>query len=354
VRSKTIQLARDERKAPWFEKLTALVALVDLTLVLFERTYVSWGNFYPQKLAGIIALCDLINQHFWQIDLFFCGFFSIEFLVRTFYLSRQHSHINWLEAMLWRWYDVFLLLPFWRWLGVIPVTLRLHQAGLLRLEPIHTQIKHGFSANLAGEIAEIVAIRLINSAQSAILRGEVAEWLLQPKSSTQINNAKVEAALEHRLLKLTVSRVLPKIQPDVEALLHHNIESVLEQSPLYQSLQKIPTIGQLPKEMSEHLARNLTKSLYNSLENGVADPEGGAIISQLNHHFREALHSELQEKETLQDIQIILSDLLEDLKVRYLQHSKVEDTNQTLEEVHQLRQKVENLLQSSGDYSNPI
>lgn len=351
----TIQIARNaERPALWFEKLTALIALANLALVLFNLNYVSWQNFYLQKLANIVALYEPIHEHFWQIDLVFCGFFSIEFLLRTFYLSRHHSHINWLDAMLWRWYDVFLLLPFWRWLRVIPVILRLHHAGLLRLERVHTQIKHGFSANLAGEIAEIVTIRIINYAQGAISRGEVANWLLQPKNSRDINNTKAEAELSHRLLQVTVSKVLPKIQPDVEALLHHNIESVLDQSPFYQSLQKIPAIGQLPKEMSEQLARNLTKSLYNSLETGVADPEGGAIITQLTQNFREALHSELQEKETLQEIQVLLSDLLEDLKVRYLQHSKVEAPNQTLEEVHQLRQKVENLLQVSHRNSKKI
>jgi len=344
----TIQLAREEEnQAPWFEKLTALIALADFALVLVDLNYVSWQNFYPQKLAIIIAFYKPIHEHFWQIDLFFCCFFSVDFLLRTFYLSRHHSHINWLDAMLWRWYDVFLLLPFWRWLRVIPVILRLHHAGLLSLERVHTQIKNGFSANLAGEIAEIVTIRIINYAQGAIDRGEVADWLLQPKTSREINNTKAEAVLSHRLLQVTVSRVLPKIQPDIEALLHHNIESALAQSPFYQSLQRIPALSQLPKEMSEQLARNLTKSLYNSLETGVADPKGGAIITQLTQNFREALHLELQEQETLQEIQVLLSDLLEDLKVRYLRHSKIEDPNQTLEEVHQLRQKVENLLQVS-------
>ena len=334
----TRQLAEDERQVPWLERLTALLALLDLVLVLFNLSYVYWRDFYLEH-TSISAFYEPLNQHFWQIDLGFCLFFGIEFLVRTFYLSRHHSQINWLDAMLWRWYDVFLLLPFWRTLRIIPVILRLHGAGFLKLNRVQTHIKHGFINNLGGEIAEIAAIRIINYAQSAIERGEVASWLLQHRSYTDINAT--EAALSHRLLLLTVNKVLPKIQPDVEALLHQNIESVLGQSPFYETLQQLPAVGWLPKAMSEHLARDLTASLYNSLETAVTAPLGEAVINQMTYHLRQALRSELEGKEMRQDIELLLSNLLEDLKLSYLRHSQTEAPHQTLAEIQQLHQQIE-------------
>ena len=88
-------------------------------------------------------------DYFWRIDLPFVALFSLEFLARTFYISRRHTGIRWIDAMLWRWYDVFLLLPFWRWLRVIPLTFRLKKAKLLNLESVRQQISQGLVANVA-------------------------------------------------------------------------------------------------------------------------------------------------------------------------------------------------------------
>jgi len=57
-------------------------------------------------------------DNFWLIDLPFVILFGLEFLVRSFYVSRRHAGLTWLEGMLRRWYDIFLLLPFWRWLVI--------------------------------------------------------------------------------------------------------------------------------------------------------------------------------------------------------------------------------------------
>lgn len=85
----------------------------------------------------------------------------LEYLLRTFYISHRNPNLNWLEAMLRRWYNLFLLLPFWRWLRVIPVTIRLYQAHLLNLEPIRAQLNHDFAVSFAGEITEMVGILLV-------------------------------------------------------------------------------------------------------------------------------------------------------------------------------------------------
>ena len=86
----------------------------------------------------------------------------MELLGRTFYIKRQNSPLSWLEAILWRWYDLFLLIPFWRWLRILPVMVRLDQAQLISLHLIRRQIHQGIVANFAEEITGIVVVRVIN------------------------------------------------------------------------------------------------------------------------------------------------------------------------------------------------
>jgi hypothetical protein len=37
-----------------------------------------------------------------------------------------------------------------------------------------------------------------------------------------------------------VYQILPKIRPDLEALLQHNLEKAIKQSPAYQSIEQLP------------------------------------------------------------------------------------------------------------------
>ena len=91
-------------------------------------------------------------DRFWLIDLPFVILFALEILARTYYISRRKPELSWLEALLRRWYDIFLVLPFWRWLRVIPVTLRLYQAHLLNLEPFRKELNYDFAISFAEEI----------------------------------------------------------------------------------------------------------------------------------------------------------------------------------------------------------
>ena len=115
----------------------------------WSREYLSrqgWNqeiNFFNRQIRPLIASNYFrrigengeLFDNFWQIDLPFILLFGIELLGRSFYLRRRHPNFTWVNAILWRWYDLLLVLPFWRWLRVIPVTVRLHQARLLNLQP---------------------------------------------------------------------------------------------------------------------------------------------------------------------------------------------------------------------------
>lgn len=279
------------------------------------------------------------TDRFWLIDLPFVAIFGLDFLVRTFYISRRRTQLNWLEVMLRRWYDLFLLLPIWRWLRAIPVTIRLYQAELLNLEPVRAQISRDFVANFAEDLTQIVGVRMITQMQEAIRRGDVARWLLYPgrRRYFQVNETDEMTAIAARLLKVSVYDVLPQIQPDIEALVHHTLTSTLNQSPAYQRLHGLPGFD-LPAQLTEKLAKDLSQVAYDNLTFALADPVRAEMTARLVKNFRDALGRELQKQHNLQTIESLLTDMLEEIKINYVKGITAEGVEKVLEETEQLRQ----------------
>ena len=278
---------------------------------------------------------------FWLIDSPFIILFGLEFLIRTAAISRQRPGLNWLAAMLRRWYDIFLLLPFWRWLRVIPVIVRLYQAKLVNFEPIRAQIKYDFISNFGEELTEIVGVRLIDQAQEAIQRGEVARWLLRPetrKPYININNTNEVQAIAARLLSISVYQVLPQIQPDIEKMLHYSIENVLNQSPVYRQLQSLPGLN--VTQLTEKLATDISQTAYTTLTTALADPVVKEMSQRLMQNFNKVLESELQKQHNLQEIEALVLDLLEEVKINYVKGIEAGGVEKSLVEASQLRQIV--------------
>ncbi|WP_298913546.1 hypothetical protein [uncultured Nostoc sp.] len=316
-----------------------------------QNGWVKEINFFNQSIRPLIA-SNYYRQigengefvdNFWEIDLPFVILFGVELLGRTFVLRRQHPGFSWLEAVLWRWYDLFLLLPFWRGLRIIPVLIRLDQARLLELHPVRKQINQGIVANFAEELTEIVVVRVINQVQGSIQRGELMRWLSQQENLRpyiDINNVNEVEAIAGLLVKTIVYQVLPKIQPAIVAILCHNIETVFHQVPVYRNLQNLPGVGQAQTQLSEQLATQITTNLYKTLVSAVEDPVGAKLTSQLVQSFSDALGSEIKEKHVLSEIQSLLFDFLEEIKLNYVQRLSQEDIDQIIEQTRQLRTQV--------------
>jgi hypothetical protein len=170
----------------------------------------------------------------------------------------------------------------------------------------------------------------------------VTRWLQgqNRRPYIDINDVSEVEAIASLLVRLTVYQVLPQIQPDIVAILRHNIESVLKQSPLYRGIENLPGLGNLPTQMTEQLATSVTQSVYNAIVAAVEDPVGAKLSSQLVQHFSEALGSQVQKKQTLAEIQTLLSDLLEEVKLNYIKRLAQEDVEQVMEQTRQLRQKA--------------
>lgn len=315
---------------------------------LSQRGIASEWNFFNQEIRPLIArnYYRPIGENgefvdwFWLIDAPFIAIFALEFIARTFYLSRRYKSLSWIDAALWRWYDIFLILPFLRWLRIIPTTIRLDHSGIINLDRVRAQASQGFVANISEDMAEVVVVQVIDRFQDAIARGDISRWLVQSVNRPYIDlNQRDEIQeLTTHLVQTTVYKVLPKIKPDLEALLRHNIDAILSQSPAYQSLKAMPLVGDLPRQINERLVADVTSGMYDAIVMALEDKVGAELLSQLIKNFGQNLATELQQQRSLQELQSLATDLLEEIKVNYVRRLSDEDVEGILEETRQLRQ----------------
>lgn len=285
------------------------------------------------------------TDNFWIIDAPFVILFFLEFLARTYYLSSRYSSLNWLDAMLWRWYDIPLFTPFSLFFPplalsrVLPTVLRLNTVGIIDLDQINAQMRQGFVASIAEEMTELVIVQVINQVQGSIRRGEVMQWLQSASGRRyiDINNVNEIEVISKQLLELVLYRVFPKIQPDLEALLSHSVTSVLKQSPAYQGLQALPGMANLPQQITDRVVATLTQTVYDSAKITLADPEIAKLTTRLVQNFSTTMMSEAQNQNNLLEIQTLLTDLLEEIKINYVQRLAEEDVTLLLDQTRHLQ-----------------
>jgi hypothetical protein len=315
---------------------------------LSEQGWKQEINYFNQQLKPLITTTYYrqigengeFKDRFWLIDLPFLAIFATEFLGRIYLVKRRNPEFSYLESILWRWYDLFLLLPFFRLLRVIPVLIRLDKAHLINFQPIRKQLHQGIVANFAEELTEIVIIRVINQVQTSVQRGELTKWLTQAETSRpyiDINDVNEIEAITSILTQAILYQVLPKIQPEITAILRHTIDSALNQTPIYRNLQHLPGVGQAQTQLSEQIATEIATNLYKAIIASVEDPVSGKLSRQLLQRFTDTLGGEIQKKQVVSEVQNLLSDFLEEVKINYVQRLSKEDIQQIIEQTHQLR-----------------
>ena len=280
-------------------------------------------------------------DRFWQIDLWFMALFAVDLLSRTLISSYRQPQVSWGDAILRRWYDLIFFLPYWRWLRVLPTSVRLHQSGLFNMERVLAQVTHEPVSYVADRVSKFLMVRLVNQAQTSIEQGDAARFLFEPSQYRQVSNINKIDAIVDRLIQLSIYRVLPEVQPDLEALLHHSLTEVITQSDFYSVVQRIPGIGDLPNETIEQLAEYLAQGTYDVLKTAYSDQKGRMLMEQLSQDFRQALKRQLQEKHTQNELETLLIDLLEELKINYVEKSSIDNPTQTLDEVEQINQVLQ-------------
>jgi hypothetical protein len=305
--------------------------------------------FFDAKVRPLLAVNyyrsidingDFIDN-FWRIDIFFVAFFGAEYLLRTFIRSLRKPKVNWWDAMLRRWYDLIMITPIWRWLRIIPVVAKLHQSRLINLERIMAQVTYEPAAYLADRVSQFILVRLVDQVQDSVKQGEVARMLLQDDGSyIQVSNIDKIEAISDRLLQLTIYKVVPKIQPELKSFLRHSLEESFKQFEFYEGLKSLPLIGMLPQGATDQLADYLSQSIGDVMALSYADEEGRELLDQLTEQIKQVLKTELQDAATQQELQNLLSDLLEELKINYFKQSTKIDPEAIMTEVDRMNQAM--------------
>ncbi len=318
----------------WFEQ-----QIIPLMATNYWRRYGEDGNFI---------------DHFDAIDIPFNLLFFVEFLGRTFWLSRQYRGARWRDAMFWRWYDVLLFFPFWwlaptwAWLRIIPVTIRLDQADIICLDSIERQASQGLVAAIATDISEVVVLQVLTQLQKAIRRGQFSRWLPRgvEGSKKTLNNIDELGELAALVGQVVIYRVVPQLRPEVESLVAYSVDQVLRQAPPYRRLLEIPSLEALPLHWRQSLAKEISDRLFLLLEQasknqGNPPREGALLVSQLAQKFGQTLSTELQEEQVGKVIQDLLVMWLEEIKVNFVRQTHIEGIETVLDETRALQESLE-------------
>lgn len=308
-------------------------------------------NFFDSEIAPLIATNyyrpvgengEHVNN-FGLLDLPFFLIFFTDFLARTWYVSRRYTGVSWFDAMLWRWYDIFLLIPVFRILRIIPVIVRLNQTHLINLKAIEKQSRQGFVASIAEDITQVIVIQVIDRLQDSIQAGEISNWLSEREDTPYIdlNEVNETAELFKLTLDTTIQKVLPQVRPDIEALIKYNIENILAQAPLHQGLQNLPGVKNLENQIAQQTSTRIYQIFADVITNLFReDPAFEALLQKLFANFSKSMGAEIQAKHSLERIQSLLTDLLEEIKVNYVQKLSEQDVESLLEQTRALRQGV--------------
>ncbi|MBW4463573.1 MAG: hypothetical protein KME47_25525 [Nodosilinea sp. WJT8-NPBG4] len=297
-------------------------------------------NFFRQ-----IAVHGGFVNLFWRIDLWFNLLFGLELLARSVYLDRRYKNFTWRDAILWRWFDILLIIPFSAlrlpWLALarlIPVTVRINQSNLINLEPIQSRISRFIISQVAVEITEMVVLRIIDQMQSLVRDGSISKALLEPTSRRYIEVGGVNEleVISQRLAALTVYNVLPQVKPELDALLKHTVTQAFDRTPGYQRFRQLPGIGNLPDQMAEQVVSQLSADLYGAVKGSLEDKSGGDLTQALVQKLGETFKAQLKENENVEEIEALIVDFLEEFKLNYVKRLATADVDRLIEERYQL------------------
>jgi hypothetical protein len=284
------------------------------------------------------------TDHFWRYDLvLFQSVFLFDILLRAVRLRRRLPGLSWNQALLRRWIDLPLLLPFWRWLRVVPVLERLQTSGLINIEPLRAVISRGVVALLAVELFEVLALQLLDGLQQLIRSRRWPERIRSLRSDQS-----VVAHRDRQLLELVriwgpilLVEVAPRLAPELQGVLGHALQRSLQSSVIPTSLRGLQPLLEMEKGFSRQLAVGMVESLIDLSRStgdrlGHRDDQQLALLQRCLDRFWEELAASLEQGPNLERSQQLLCALLEAIKRNYLSQINRAGIEGLIEELDEL------------------
>lgn len=292
----------------------------------FDRqiSFMLRSNYYRH-----VAVNNKPVDRYWLVDLPWAILFGVELLIRIIAMRRTEKISVW-SALARRWYDLFLLLPFLAPLRIITALIRLDRADLISFAKIRAFLRLGLVSSFAEELTQTVVSRAIDRLQTSVVQGGLQRALLKredkPKSTYVDLNATNEIkAIANRLIEIVTCRVLPEIKTDLESWLDYQVDKAMHKSSLYQKIARVPLLKRLPQRIKNNLVKQIVTLIsenpqksYLASQVAVPDTVSEELQKRLVEKFIGKLQLELEQGNALEEIESLLGDLLEEIKINYL------------------------------------
>jgi hypothetical protein len=267
------------------------------------------------------------TDHFWRIDLLlFQSVFALDIGLRVIRLRRRLPGLRWRDALLRRWVDLPLLLPFWRWLRILPVVERLQSSGLINIEPLRAVVSRAVVALLAVELFEVLALQLLDGAQGIIRSRQWPQQIRRLRSHQSVGNTNGEREVVELVriwAPLVLGQVLPRLGPELQGVLGYTLRQSLDRTVVPPPLRQLKPLLQVETGLSKQLAGGMVESLLDLARNtgnqlARRDAVQLDLLQQVIDRFWDELAAALERGEGLVRSQELLCALIDDLKGTYL------------------------------------
>jgi hypothetical protein len=267
------------------------------------------------------------TNHAWRIDLLlFQSVFALDILQRLVRLRRRLPGLSWRDALLRRWTDLPLLLPFWRWLRLVPVLERLQSTGLVNLEPLRAVVSRGVVALLALELFEVLALQLLDGLQGVVRSPRWPQRLRALRSHQSVirdDDERELVALVRIWAPLLLTQVAPRLAPELQGLLGYGLRQSLDRTVVPAPLRQLRPLLQMESGLSRQLAGGMVDSLLDLSRNtgqrlSQRDDQQLELMQRCIDRFWEELALALEQGPELERSQELLCALIEGVKGTYL------------------------------------
>jgi hypothetical protein len=317
---------------------------------LQQHSWEEERRFWQQQILPLVATSywrsidenGRPSDHFWRYDLLlFQSVFAFDILLRMLRLRRRFPGLSWRDALLRRWIDLPLLLPFWRWMRLAPVVERLSQTGLINVEPLRAVISRGVVSLLALELFEVLALQLVDGTQSLIRSPQWPRMIRSLRSHQSVSA--LPPQLEQPLLGLlqlwgpmVLGQVTPRLTPELQSLLSHALE---------QSLREVPGGAVVPSALARQLTASMVETVVELSRTTAdrlaqSDDRQAELLQRFGDRFWEELAAALERGDTLERSQELLCGLLQQVKLNYLAQVNRAGIGALMEELDELTAPV--------------
>lgn len=268
-------------------------------------------------------------DYFGLIDFPFIVIIFGDFILRCISISIRYNGVKFQDAILWRWYDLIFFSPIFRWLRIIPVTIRLDEAKLLDSKRVKKQLSKGFVTGIAGEITQVVILRIVNQIQKTIEEGKIEKVLFKEEDTREyvdLNNLNETSEIVKIMINLVAYEMLPEIRLEVENLLIYIFEKTITESPIYQNIEYLPGLKTFPQNISHKLATQSYQIFLDTINNMLKeDPIFEQYLEKIIKKSSKIMNLRPNARYDINKIEELLVILLEEVKVNYIQQLSDED-----------------------------